>query len=282
MLLDLFGTETPVIGVIHLLPLPGSPRWDGQFENVCLRAEQEAAALATGGANGIIVENFFDAPFTKNRVDTATACAMSIVINRVMAICDLPIGVNVLRNDALTAMAVAATTGAQFIRVNVLTGAMVTDQGLIEGQAHELHLYRRHLDAYKNVRIFADVMVKHASPLGALTDIKLIAKDTVKRGLADAVIVSGSATGDEPSLKDLQDVREALPNTPMFVGSGASKKNVKSLLQYADGVIVASSLKRQGILENPVDVEQVRALTNIVKEHQTSLENLKASAGEKI
>jgi hypothetical protein len=259
MLLDLFGTKTPVVGVIHLLPLPGSPRWDGQFENVCLRAEQEAAALATGGANGIIVENFFDAPFTKNHVDTATACAMSIVINRIMAICDLPLGVNVLRNDALTAMAVAATTGAQFIRVNVLTGAMVTDQGLIEGQAHELHLYRRHLDAYKNVRIFADVMVKHASPLGTLNDIKLIAKDTVKRGLA---------TGEEPSLQDLQDVREALPHTPMFVGSGASKKNVKSLLRYADGVIVASSLKRQGILENPVDVEQVRTLTNIVQEHQ--------------
>jgi membrane complex biogenesis BtpA family protein len=282
MLLDLFGTETPVIGVIHLLPLPGSPRWDGQFENVCLRAEQEAAALATGGANGIIVENFFDAPFSKNHVDTATACAMSIVINRIMAICDLPIGVNVLRNDALTAMAVAATTGAQFIRVNVLTGAMVTDQGLIEGQAHELHLYRRHLDAHKNVRIFADVMVKHASPLGSLSDIKLIAKDTVKRGLADAVIVSGSATGDEPSLQDLEDVRDALPNTPIFVGSGASKKNVKSLLRYADGVIVASSLKRQGILENPVDVEQVRALTNIVKEHQTSQKNSKASAGEKL
>lgn len=282
MLLDLFGTETPVIGVIHLLPLPGSPRWDGQFENVCLRAEQEAAALATGGANGIIVENFFDAPFSKNQVDTATACAMSIVINRIMAICDLPIGVNVLRNDALTAMAVAATTGAQFIRVNVLTGAMVTDQGLIEGQAHELHLYRRHLDAHKNVRIFADVMVKHASPLGAINDIKLIAKDTVKRGLADAVIVSGSATGDEPSLQDLENVRDALPNTPIFVGSGASKKNVKSLLRYADGVIVASSLKRQGILENPVDVEQVRALINIVKEHQTAQEDLKASAGEKL
>ena len=290
MLLDLFGTANPVVGVIHLLPLPGSPRWDGQFENVCLRAEQEAAALATGGANGIIVENFFDAPFTKNRVDTATACAMSIVINRIMAICDLPIGVNVLRNDALTAMAVAATTGAQFIRVNVLTGAMVTDQGLIEGQAHELHLYRRHLDAHKNVRIFADVLVKHASPLGAINDIKLIAKDTVKRGLADAIIVSGSATGDEPSLQDLEDVRQALPHTPMFVGSGASKKNVKSLLRYADGVIVASSLKRQGILENPVDVEQVRALTNTVKEHQKEhqmksqeqSEHSKTSAIEKI
>lgn len=267
MLLDLFGTQTPVIGVIHLLPLPGSARWDGQFENVCLRAEQEAAALATGGANGIIVENFFDAPFTKNRVDTATACAMSIVINRIMAICDLPIGVNVLRNDALTAMAVAATTGAQFIRVNVLTGAMVTDQGVIEGQAHELHLYRRHLDAHKNVRIFADVMVKHASPLGILTDIASITKDTVKRGLADAVIVSGSATGDEPSLKDLQEVKEAVPHTPILIGSGASKNNVKSLLRFADGVIVASSLKRQGILENPVDVEQVRALTTTVKEH---------------
>lgn len=145
MLEDLFGTRKPVIGVIHLLPLPGSARWDGNMEAVCLRAEQEAAALATGGVNGIIVENFFDAPFAKNRVDTATACAMALVIKRISSICELPIGVNVLRNDGFSALAVAATCGAQFIRINILTGAMVTDQGLIEGEAHELHKYRRQL-----------------------------------------------------------------------------------------------------------------------------------------
>src|SRR5262249_53236127 len=156
---------------------------------------------------GIIVENFFDAPFTKSRVDTATACALSLIVKRVMSICDLPVGVNVLRNDALTAMAVAATTGARFIRVNVLTGAMVTDQGLIEGHPHELHLYRRQLLAQKNVSIFADVLVKHASPLAGDADIQLTAKDTVLRGLADCLIVSGVATGSAPDLDDFRRVK---------------------------------------------------------------------------
>lgn len=271
MLMDLFGTEKPIIGVIHLLPLPGSCRYDGNFEAVCLRAEQEAAAYATGGASGIIVENFFDAPFTKGRVDTAAACAMSIIIMRIMAICELPIGINVLRNDGLTAMALAATTGAQFIRVNVFTGAMLTDQGIIEGIAHELLLYRKHLNAQRHVRIFADIMVKHAQPMAAGQNIQQEAKDAVERGLADALIVSGFATGSAPVLDDLTLAREAVPDTPLLVGSGVSKENIGSLFDIANGAIVASSLKRQGILANPVDVERVRALVEQVRQPAKSV-----------
>jgi uncharacterized protein len=265
MLEELFGTRKPVIGVIHLLPLPGSPRWDGQMEPIFLRAEQEASALATGGVHGIIIENFFDAPFTKSRVDTSTACALSLVAKRIMSICDLPLGINVLRNDGRSALAIAATVGAQFIRVNVFTGAMVTDQGLIEGEAHDLLLYRKQLSMSKNIKILADVMVKHAEPLSASSNIKQMAKDTVLRGGADGVIVSGIATGSGPDLNDVQSVRDALPDTPLFIGSGTTRENVKDLLSIADGVIVASTLKRQGILENPVDVERVRALVNTVQ-----------------
>lgn len=265
MLYELFGTDRPVIGVIHLLPLPGSPRYGGDLEPVLLRAEQEATALASGGAHGIIIENFFDAPFVKNRVDTSTACALALAVQRTAVICDLPIGVNVLRNDGLTALAVAATAGAQFIRVNVLSGAMVTDQGLIEGEAHELHMYRRLLSAQSSVRILADVMVKHASPLGQDSDIGRAAADTVKRGLADGIIVSGSSTGAPPNWDDLNNVREALPDTPILIGSGTTSENCSALLGIANGVIVASSLKRQGVLENPIDVERVRHLVKAVQ-----------------
>jgi membrane complex biogenesis BtpA family protein len=264
MLKDIFGTNKPVIGVIHLLPLPGSPRWGGNIETVIQRAEQEAAALASGGVHGIIVENFFDAPFTKNKVDTATACAMSLSVQRIMAICDLPVGINVLRNDGLSALAIALSTGAQFIRVNVLCGAMLTDQGIIEGQAHELQLYRSQMQGAKNIRIFADVMVKHASPLTESYSLAQTAKDTVERGLADALIISGIATGHEPDLRHLQEVKTALSSVPVLVGSGATKDNVRSLLSSADGVIVASSLKRQGLIENPIDVERVRNLVSAV------------------
>lgn len=266
MLQELFGTSKPIIGVIHLLPLPGSHRFDGHMEPIFLRAEQEAAALASGGVDGMIVENFFDAPFAKNQVDTAVACTLSLVCQHVKSICSLPVGINVLRNDGMTAMAVAVAAGAEFIRVNVYTGAMLTDQGIIEGQASDLLRYRRLLAPAKRVRIFADVMVKHASPLTAFADIRQMTKDTVQRGLADAVIVSGVATGAAPDFADLEAVREAAPNTPILIGSGTTRDNARSLLDLADGIIVASSLKRQGVLENPVDVERVQSLVDAVRQ----------------
>jgi membrane complex biogenesis BtpA family protein len=266
MLQEMFGTAKPIIGVIHLLPLPGSHRFDGHMEPIFLRAEQEAAALASGGVDGIIIENFFDAPFAKNHVDTAVACSLSLVCQHVKSICSLPIGINILRNDGLTAMAVAVAAEAEFIRVNVYSGTMLTDQGIIEGQANELLRYRRLLSPSKRVRIFADVMVKHASPLTPLADISQMTKDTVQRGLADAVIVSGIATGSAPDLSDLEAVREAAPNTPILIGSGTTRENVRSLLTLSDGVIVASSLKRQGVLENPVDVERVQSLVDAVRQ----------------
>ena len=164
---QIFKTQTPIIGVVHLLPLPTSPRWGGSLKAVLDRAEQEATALASGGVHGIIVENFFDAPFPKDQVDPAVVSAMTIAVQRLQNLVTLPIGINVLRNDARSAIAIATCTDAQFIRVNVWSGAMVTDQGIIEGRAHELMRYRRELGS--DVKIFADVLVKHAQPLSGRT-----------------------------------------------------------------------------------------------------------------
>jgi len=268
MLEELFGTQQPIIGVVHLLPLPGSPRWDGQIEPICQRAEQEAVALMTGGIDGIIVENFFDAPFKKDRLDPATVAAFALAIKRVMSLCDLPIGINCLRNDGLSAVALAVATGAHFIRVNIFTGAMVTDQGIIEGQAHELLMYRRLLQAHKRVKIFADILVKHATAFGIAPEIELAAKDASDRGLADALIVTGSQTGHAAEASDLQRVKKELPDMPLLVGSGCSKENISDLLEVADGVIVASSLKREGILKNPIDVDRVSSLVTAARPKQ--------------
>lgn len=249
-----FRTEQPVIGVVHLLPLPTAPRWGGNLHGVIERAEQEATALATGGVHGIILENFFDAPFTKGRVDPATISAMTLVVERIQNLVTIPLGVNVLRNDALSAMAIASCTNAAFIRVNVLTGAMATDQGIIEGCAHELLRYRRELGS--DVKILADVLVKHAHPLST-PNLSLAIQDTVERGLADAVVLSGWATGDPPSLEDLALARRAAGQTPLFIGSGASLENVGQLSAIADGIIVSSSLKRNGQIHKPIDPVRV-------------------------
>lgn len=247
---QVFKTPNPVIGVVHLLPLPTSPRWGGNLKAVFGRAEQEATALAAGGVDGIIVENFFDAPFPKDRVDPAVVSAMTLVIHRLQNMVTLPIGINVLRNDAHSAIAIAACVEAQFVRVNVWTGIMATDQGLIEGRAHELLRYRRELGS--DVKILADVLVKHARPLGS-PNLTTAVQDTIDRGLADAVILSGWATGSPPSLEDLELATAASQGTPVFIGSGADWENIPQLMQAADGVIVSSSLKRQGKREQPID-----------------------------
>lgn len=251
---QIFKTSNPIIGVVHLLPLPTSPLWGGSLRAVFDRAEQEAAALAAGGVDGIIVENFFDAPFTKGQVDPAVVCAMTLGVQRLMNLVTLPIGLNVLRNDARSALAIATCTGAQFIRVNVLTGVMATDQGLIEGCAHDLLRYRRELGS--NVKILADVLVKHARPLGT-PNLTTAVQDTIERGLADAVILSGWATGCAPDLADLELARAAAGSTPMLIGSGATWENIPAMMQFADGVIVSSALKRHGKRHSPIDPVRV-------------------------
>ncbi len=266
MLESLFGVHKPVIGVIHLMPLPGSYGWNGDLEEVMLRAEQEALALGSGGVDGIIFENFFDAPFARDRVDVSTACAMTLCGKRIVESCDLPVGVNVLRNDALTALAVATACGAQFVRVNVLSGAMLTDQGIIEGDANGVLNYRRRLVGDDSIKIFADVMVKHAYPLSNALEIGQVARETMERARADSVIVSGTGTGAKPDLSDLKAVKEAVPDAPVLIGSGSSRDNVAELLEYADGIIVGTSVKRKGKLENPVDVDRVRQLVDAVRE----------------
>lgn len=265
-LTQIFPTPNPVIGVVHLLPLPTSARWGGNLEAVIERAEQEATALAAGGVDGIIVENFFDAPFTKERVNPAVVSSMTLIVDRIMNLVVLPVGINLLRNDAQSAIAVAACVGAQFIRVNVLTGVMATDQGLIEGNAHELLRFRRELGC--GVAILADVLVKHARPLAA-PNLTTAVSDAIHRGLADGVILSGWATGHPPSREDLELAKTVAGKTPVFIGSGADWDNVGQLMQAADGVIVASSLKRQGKISEPIDPIRVAQFMEVVRETVT-------------
>lgn len=260
---QIFKTNNPIIGVVHLLPLPTSPRWQGKLERVIARAEQEATALAAGGVDGIIIENFFDAPFAKDCVDPAVVSAMTLIVDRLQGMVTLPLGVNVLRNDARSAMAIAMCTEAQFIRVNVLTGVMATDQGIIEGQAYELLRYRQQLGS--NVGILADVLVKHARPLGT-PNLTTAVQDTIYRGLADGVILSGWSTGSPPTLEDLELAMAAAEDTPVFIGSGANWQNISQLMQAANGVIVSSSLKRHGKITETIDPIRVSQFVEAARE----------------
>ena len=254
---SLFGEGKAFIGVIHLPPLPGSPRWGGDLSRVLEQAEREAAVLADGGTNGIIVENFGDAPFRIGRVEPETVAAMTRAVDLVCRTTSLPAGVNMLRSDALSALAVAAAGGAQFIRVNVHYGTMAADEGLVTGEAFET-LRRRRLMNAEDIAIFADVLVKHAVPLGE-PDLGLIARETAYRGLADALIVTGPVTGQPAVANDVSTVRSAVPDRPLFVGSGVDAGNAARFLAHANGAIVGTSLKKDGLITNPIDPERVRA-----------------------
>ncbi len=248
-----------VVGVIHLPPLPGSARGgaSGDLDALIDGASRDAAAWAEGGADALIVENFGDAPFRKDVVEPHVVSAMTVAVLRVREASGLPVGVNVLRNDVLSAVSVAVMAGGSFVRANVYVGAALTDQGLIEGRAAEVQDLIRRLGA--SVAVWADVDVKHAAPI-APRPLGDLAQDAVERGLASAAIVTGRATGQPASLDDLRAVREAVPGTPLYVGSGASAATIPSLLSVADGVIVGTAAKVDGVLANPVDPERVRVM----------------------
>jgi len=251
-----------VIGVVHLKPLPGSPKWGGNLQAVTDFALADARAYGRGGVDAIIVENFGDAPFTKSRVGPETVAAMSAVGSAVRTTTKLPLGFNVLRNDPQTALALCAACGGSLIRVNVHTGAMLTDQGIIEGDAYGTVRYRERI--CPSASILADVHVKHAVPLGNF-EIEDSAHDTLDRGLADALIISVTGTGRVADITDVQRVREACPSARILIGSGINVDNIREFLRYADGVIVGTSLKAGGRLFNPVDPRRVAALVKAVR-----------------
>ena len=251
-----FGTPVPLIGVVHLAALPGTSGNRRSIDEVTAQAVADAKAYATRGVDGLIVENFGDTPFEPREVSPDVVASMTRIAGAVREVTgDRPLGINVLRNDARAALAVAAAVGAAFIRVNVLAGACVTDQGIIEGDAAGLLRAKRSLGA--EIRIFADVRVKHASPLRDVP-IEIEAEELVKRAGADALLVTGESTGRPPDVEELARVRSAASGAPVLVASGAAPENLADLAAHANGFIVGTSLKVGGRTEASPDPARIR------------------------
>lgn len=254
-------SRNAIIGMVHVGALPGAPRFEGSMRAVIDAAIRDARALREGGCDGMAFENFGDRPFFKEQVPAETISGLTRVIAEVVAVVPLPFGVNVLRNDASSAIAIAAATGAAFIRINVHTGAMLADQGIIEGRAAET--LRKRAALCPDVLIFADHMVKHAVPLTAVDEVQS-ANDLRHRGFADGIIISGSETGAEADQASFARVREVLPDAPILIGSGLSVVNA-SAFRAADGAIVGTSIKTDGRIGAPVDSDRVARLVAAFK-----------------
>ena len=256
----LFGRQRAVvIGVVHLRPLPGSPSYGGEAPRVVYDlALADARAYAEAGFDGVIVENHGDVPFLKPEfLGPETAAMMAVAAERVRREVGLTIGINVLANAALYALAIARAADAAFIRVNQWANAYVANEGLIEGPAATALRYRKSLAA-DEVRIFADSHVKHGShAITADRSVSELTRD-LEWSLADVVIATGQRTGDAAGEAEMAAMREAT-TLPLLVGSGVTAANLATMLRHTDGIIVASSLKVDGVWWNPVDPERARA-----------------------
>lgn len=208
-----------------------------------------------------MVENYGDAPYFPGKVPDVTVAGMARIVSAIRDAVDLPLGVNILRNDAVAALSIAVACEAGFIRVNVLSGTMFTDQGVIEGQAARVARLRASL--CPGVEVLADVFVKHATPPAGL-QIDEVAADLWHRALADGLIVSGSATGRPADRAMIERVRAAVPEARILVGSGVTADRVRDLFGLVDGVIVGTDIKQKGDIHRPVDMGRASAVVRAV------------------
>ncbi|GAB4328994.1 MAG: BtpA/SgcQ family protein [Promethearchaeota archaeon] len=258
-----------LVGMVHLPPLPGSPGWDpaAGMAGVLAAALRDARALLEGGVDGLLVENFGDGPFLVGPVRPETVAALAVVAAKLVKLAErlrpgevVPLGVNVLRNDPLAAVGVAAATGASFLRVNVHAGVYDTDQGRIEGKAGETLRARARLGLAGRLAVWADARVKHARLVAPFASLEEEVSTLVGRAGADAVVLTGPATGTPVDLDELRAVAAMNLPVPVVVGSGVDEFNVERLAGLADGAIVGTWLKKEGRVDRPVDPERVARL----------------------
>jgi len=262
----IFGQDRVAIGVVHCPAFPGSPRHDGRpVEAIYDAALRDCHAYAAGGIDGLIIENHGDLPFLRpDDIGPETAAFMTAITRRAIAETGLPTGINVLANAPIPALAVAAASGAQFIRVNQWANAYVANEGLLNGEAARALRYRSRIAA-QHVAVFADSHVKHGAH--AITADRTVAELT--RDLeffdADGVIATGQRTGDAATDAELVAMRQAT-SLPVLVGSGVTGANVGRMLAHANGVIIGSSLKQGGVWWNPVEEARVRSFMAQVRQ----------------
>lgn len=261
----LFGTRKPIIGMVHVLPLPGSPRGRNcDLSRVYDHAIEEAVKLEQGGVDALLLENAGDIPFQKpERIGYETVAFMSVIGDRLRKATGLPFGFNIVANAAKASLACAKASGASFVRVNQWVNAYVANEGLVEGASAEALRYRNLIEA-DGITILADVHVKHGShAIVSDRDISEQARDAEFFG-ADVLIATGSRTGHATAASEIEAVR-AGTTKPVLIGSGLTARDAATLLAVADGAIVGSSLKEPEKMSGAIVVEKVAKLMDCVR-----------------
>jgi len=262
MLSTFFHHTKPIIGVIHAGALPGAPANTQTVSEITTQAVREAAIYRDCGVDGIIIENMHDTPYQRGSVGPEIVAAMAVIGAAVKTESRLPTGIQILAGANIEAIAVAHAANLDFIRAEAYAFAHVADEGVIQSSAAALLRYRKMIGA-ERVQVWADVKKKHSSH--AITaDISLGATaEAVEFMRADAVIVTGSVTGEAPKIADALEAKEHC-RLPVLLGSGVDADNIADYYQAADGFIIGSYFKVDGHWANPVDAERVRMLMALV------------------
>lgn len=260
---SIFKVKKPVIGMIHLKALPGTPKYSHDKSYIIDESLKEAEIYKDAGIDAIMIENMHDVPYLKEKVGHEVSSLMALVAYQIKQQTQLPLGIQILAGANKEAIAAANTSGADFIRAEGFVYAHVADEGLIEAQAGELLRYRKQVDA-EHIAIFTDIKKKHSSH--ALTnDVSLL--DTAKAAqffLSDGVVITGNHTGVSASIEDLKILKASL-NFPVLVGSGITLENVSAYLPICDAIIVGSYFKEKGYWENALSYEKVSRFMETVK-----------------
>ena len=251
-----------ILGVIHLKGLPGSTSNTKKLDEIIELAQNDVNALSDGGIHGLIIENFGDAPFSKDNLSKRSLVNFTTVVANLEIKSELEVGINVLRNDGISALAIAEASNADFVRINVLNNLMYTDQGIIEGKAYEVSQFKSTLS--KDIEIYADVFVKHATPPHG-AKIENHTSELLERAGADVIIVSGDGTGKVTDITDLNKIRNIVPKGKLAIGSGLSELNIEEFASVADIGIIGTDFKVDGVLDNPVDTSRVSNIIDRVK-----------------
>lgn len=246
-----------LVGMVHLPALPGTAAHRGEsVDELAALAVADARVLAQSGFSALLLQNSLDRP-TRTVVDKVCVAQMAVIAGSVGRACDLPLGINLHKNDGPGAMAVAAAVGASFIRVKVHTGAVISAEGVVTGCAVETLAVRRRLGC--RVQIWADVHELTSRPLAG-DDFGAAAVDAADFGAADALIITRPTV--EESCDRIAHLRDVVSGIPLLVGGGTDRSNIATALVGSDGVIVGRSMKAEGSIDGPIDP---RRATEIVE-----------------
>ena len=260
---DLFRTEKPIIGMVHLKALPGTPLYDesGGMAAIIERARQDFAALTEGGIDAVMFCNESDRPY-ELRVGTEIAAAMARVVTECIRGRDVVFGVDVLW-DPVAAISIAHATGASFVR-EVFTGVYAGDLGLWNTNCAEAIRHKRRIGA-SNLKLLYNIVPEFSQAVEP-RPTELVARSTVFSSLADVICVSGPMAGDGVPMAQLNSAKKALPDTPVFANTGVRHETVRDILGVADGAVVGTAFKLNRYTWNPVSKENVTTFMEIVRE----------------